>query len=81
MEEMDQVLSQCWKKGKMICTDATRMIRGLAILWNLSFILMENFFTTRWSISVEYMLIGSNKSGFLKMCMDQFSKGQDNLHS
>jgi len=65
MEEMDRVISRCWKQGKIIFTDATGTAGGLAILWNPCSVLMENFFTTRWSISAEYMLIGSNKSSFL----------------
>jgi hypothetical protein len=38
---------------------------GLAILWNPSSVLLENFFTTRWTISKKYRLIGSNKPRFL----------------
>jgi endonuclease/exonuclease/phosphatase family metal-dependent hydrolase len=30
MEEMDRVLSCCWKQGKMICTDAIGTTGGLA---------------------------------------------------
>jgi hypothetical protein len=64
-EEMDRVLSYCWNLGKGIYTDAIGSVGGLAILWNLSSVIMENFFTTRWSISVTYRLIGSNKPGYL----------------
>jgi hypothetical protein len=49
----------------MICTNAIVMAKGLAVLWNPRFVLMEIFFTTRWSISMEYRIIGSNKHGFL----------------
>jgi hypothetical protein len=38
---------------------------GLAILWNPSLVTMDNFFTTRWSISTTYRLIDSNKLGYL----------------
>jgi exonuclease III len=31
-EEMDQILSRCWKQGKMISTNAIGMVGGLAIL-------------------------------------------------
>jgi exonuclease III len=65
MEEMDRVLSRCWKQGKMICTDATGMIGGLAILWNPALCSWKISSPPRWSISVEYRLIGSNKPGFL----------------
>jgi hypothetical protein len=65
MEEMDRVLSCCWKQGKGIYIDAMGSAGGLEILWNPSSVILENFFTTRWSISVTYRLIGSNKPGYL----------------
>jgi hypothetical protein len=49
----------------MMSIDAIGMVNGLAILWNPIFVLMENLFTTRWEISVEYILIGSNRLGFI----------------
>jgi hypothetical protein len=49
----------------MMSIDATGMVGGLDILWNPSSVLLENFFTTRWTITVEYRLIGSNRPGFL----------------
>jgi exonuclease III len=64
-EEMTQILSRCWKQGKMMTIDSIGTTGGLAILWNPSSVVLENFFTTKWTISVEYRLIGSNKSGYL----------------
>jgi exonuclease III len=64
-EEMNQILSRCWKQGKMMNIDSKGAVGGLAILWNPNTVLLENFFTTRWTISAEYRLIGSNKPGFL----------------
>jgi len=45
--------------------DATRTAGGLAVLSNTNAILLENFITTRWSITADYRLIGSNKPGHL----------------
>jgi exonuclease III len=64
-KEMDKFLSCCWKQGKGIYTDAMGSVGGLTILWNQSSVNMDNFFTTRWSISVTYRLIGSNKPNYL----------------
>jgi exonuclease III len=64
-EEMNQILSRCWKQGKMMNIDSKGAAGGLAILWNPNTVLLENFFTTRWTISAEYRLIGSNKPSFL----------------
>jgi hypothetical protein len=40
-------------------------IGGLTLLWNPSSVTLDNFFTTKWSISATYRLIGSNKLGYL----------------
>jgi hypothetical protein len=49
----------------MISTNAIGTTGGLDILWNPSSVLMENFFTTRWTILAEYRIIGSNRQGFI----------------
>jgi hypothetical protein len=42
----------------------------LAILWNTNSVLLENFLTTKWSITTDYRLIGSNNSGHLTNVYD-----------
>jgi hypothetical protein len=64
-EEMDGFFPVCWKKGKGIYTSAMGATRCLELIWNPSLVTLENFFTTRWSISSTYQLISSNKPGYL----------------
>jgi exonuclease III len=64
-EDMDKLLPYCWKQGKGISTVATGTAGGLALLWNPSSVTLEKNFTTKWSISAAYRLIGSNKPGYL----------------
>jgi exonuclease III len=64
-EDLTQLLPYCWKLGKAVSIDATGTAGGVAILWNPNIVLLENFFPTRWSITAEYRLIGSNKPGHL----------------
>lgn len=64
-EEMDKLLPTCWKQGQGIYTATMGATGGLALLWNPSSVTLEIFFTTRWSISAAYRLIGSNKPGYL----------------
>jgi exonuclease III len=64
-EDIDRLLPYCWKQGEAISTAATGTTGGLAILWNTNSLLMENFITTKWTITVDYRLIGSNKPGHL----------------
>jgi hypothetical protein len=45
--------------------DAIGTTDGLTILWNPSLVILYNFFTTKWSITVEFRVIGSNKPGLL----------------
>jgi hypothetical protein len=64
-ENIDKLLPYCWKQGVVASTDATGTAGGLAILWNTNAVLLENFLTTKWSITTDYRLIGSNKPGHL----------------
>jgi len=63
-EDMDRLLPYCWKRG-VASVDATGTAGGLAILWNTNIVLMNNFCATKWSITAEYRLIGSNWPGHL----------------
>jgi len=60
-EDFDRLLPYCWKQGGVVSIDATGTAGGLAILWNTNAVLLENFRTTRWSITEDYRLIDSNK--------------------
>jgi hypothetical protein len=40
-------------------------VGGLSILWILTTVILENFFSTKWTIMTSYRAIGSNKEGFL----------------
>jgi exonuclease III len=64
-EDIDKLLPYCWKQGAAVSIDATGTAGGLAILWNTNAVLLENFLTTKWSITADYRLIGSNKPGHL----------------
>jgi hypothetical protein len=48
-----------------VSIDATGTAGGLTILWNTNAVLLENFSATKWSITADYRLIGSNKPGHL----------------
>jgi len=60
-EDIDRLLPYCWRQGRAVSIDAMGTAGGAAILWNTNTLLMGNFCTTRWSITTEYRLIGSNK--------------------
>jgi hypothetical protein len=38
---------------------------GMSILWNPAMVLLENFFSTAWTLSARYRAIGSSKEGIL----------------
>jgi exonuclease III len=69
-EDIDRILPYCWKQGEANSTEAIGTTRGLAILWNTNSLLLENFATTKWSITADYRLIGSNKPGHLTNVYD-----------
>jgi hypothetical protein len=47
----------------------SRCQRGIwtfLILWNATTVLLENFFTSKWTITASFYLISSNKQGHIK---------------
>jgi exonuclease III len=64
-EDINRLLPYYWKQGGVVSIDAAGTAGGLAILWNTNTVLLENFCTTRWSITADYRLIGSDKPGHL----------------
>ena len=53
-KDIDRLLPYCWKQGVAASTDATGTAEGLAIIWNTNVVLLENFLTTKWSITADY---------------------------
>jgi exonuclease III len=64
-EDINKLLPHCWKQGEAVSIAATGTAGGLAVLWNPATVRLENFTTTRWSITTDYRLIGSNKPGHI----------------
>ena len=64
-DEATQILTKCWKQEKIVEVDAKGTTGGLAILWNPTTILMEGFFTSKWTITTSFRIIGSNKTGYI----------------
>jgi len=64
-EYMEKLLPCCWKQAKWIYTVAMVTTMGLSLLWNPNSVTLEKIFTTKWSISVAYRLIGSKKPHYL----------------
>jgi exonuclease III len=64
-EEINRLLPYYWKQGGVVSIDATGTVGGLALLWNTNTVLLNNFCTTRWAITADYRLIGSDQPGHL----------------
>jgi len=64
-EDLNKLLSYCWKQGEAVSTAAAGTAGGLVVLWNPATVQLENFTTTRWSITTDYRPIGSNKPGHI----------------
>jgi exonuclease III len=60
-EDMDKLISKCWKQGQAMSIDAIGTAGGLSIMWNTNAIILENFSATKWAITADYRLIGSSK--------------------
>jgi exonuclease III len=64
-EDINRLLPYYWKQGGVVSIDAAGTTGGLSLLWNTNTVLLENFCTTRWAITADYRLIGSDKPGHL----------------
>jgi hypothetical protein len=45
--------------------DARGAAGGLVMLWNPKIVLLDGFFTYKWTITTSFRLIGSNKQGYI----------------
>jgi exonuclease III len=63
--EAQTTLQRCWTQAKHVAVDANGAAGGLALLWNPTTILLDNFFTSKWTITASFRLIGSNKQGYI----------------
>ena len=63
--EAQTTLQWCWTQAQHMEVDANGAAEGLALLWNPSTILLDNFFTSKWTITTSFRLIGSKKQGYI----------------
>jgi len=64
-DNLRALLLPLWKNNKSIAFDVARALGGLAIAWNPSEIILNNFTTTRNSISTSFYPIGTDVHGFI----------------
>ena len=60
-----QILQKCWKQANLVEVDTKGAVGGLVVLWNPSMVLMKGLFTSNWTITASFRIIGSNKSFFI----------------
>jgi hypothetical protein len=65
-KEALHILQNCWKQANQVEVDAKGTTVGLAMLWNPATILLDDFFTSNWTITASFRLIGSNKHDYIK---------------
>jgi hypothetical protein len=64
-EEAHSTLQKCWKQAQHVEVYARGAVGGLAMLWNPTTVPLDNFFTSKWTITSSFHLIGSNKQGYI----------------
>jgi exonuclease III len=64
-EEASFTLQKCWKQANHVEFDAKGATGGLKMLWNPATVLLDVFFTSKWTITASFSLIGSNKLGYI----------------
>jgi len=64
-EEASSTLQKCWNQAQHVEIDDKGTAGGLAMLWNPSIVLLDGLFTSKWTITASFHLIGSNKLGYI----------------
>jgi len=64
-EEAYSTLQKCWNKSHNVEFNAKGVVGGLAMHWNPTTVLLDDFFTSKWTITTSFHLIGSNKQGYI----------------
>jgi exonuclease III len=64
-EEAFSTLQKCWKQDQHVGVDGRGAEGGLAMLWNPTTMLLDGVFTSEWTITTSFRLIGSNKQGYI----------------
>ena len=64
-EEAYFTLQKCWKQSHHVEINAKGAAGGLAMLLNPTTVLIDNLFTSKWTITSSFRLIGSNKQGYI----------------
>jgi exonuclease III len=66
---VENLLSKCWKKSNFMFNDSRGRARGLAILWNPTIIIIEYFYSTKWTLSASYRLIRIKQDRVVNQCL------------
>ena len=64
-ESFKSIASKIWKNCEASTIDASGTVGGIGIIWNPSGLSLTNFMATKFSISVEFHILGTNSKGFL----------------
>ena len=63
--EANITLQRCWKQAEYVEVDARGVAEGFPMLSDPTTVLLDNFFTSKWTITASFHLIGSNKQGYI----------------
>jgi len=64
-ESFKSIASKIWKNCEASTIDASSPAGGIGIIWNPLGLSITNFMATKFSISVEFHILGTNSKGFL----------------
>ena len=64
-ESFKSIASKIWKNCEASAIDASGTAGGIGIIWNPSGLSLTNFMATKFSIFVEFHILGTNSKGFL----------------
>jgi len=60
---VEEKFKRCWRHCNFIYTESKGAVRGLAILWNITTVILEPYFSTVGMLTANCRAIGSSKSG------------------
>ena len=64
-DDLEKIAQKVWKGCETISIDAKGVIGGLGILWNPRVVTLSGFFSTNYSISVDFHILGTRIRGII----------------
>ena len=62
---IEEILKRCWRTYNSYHIDSKGVVGVLTILWNPNTVILDQGFSTPWTLTAHYRAIGTDKDGLI----------------